>query len=126
MAFAESIACKRFNLPPHFFCYLIGMSFLAATIEKSIFHFFKLCTSPIFSTHASAQHVGFCECKSGKIMCYLNHIFLIYHHPTLRNQGYDDAHLRFVLTPDAGHNEDAWALRLPEAMAFLFGDWKAP
>lgn len=44
----------------------------------------------------------------------------------LRNQGYDDAHLRFVLTPDAQHNEDAWALRLPEALAFLFGDWKAP
>ena len=44
----------------------------------------------------------------------------------LRNQGYDDAHLRFVLTPDARHNEDAWALRLPEALAFLFGDWKAP
>ena len=43
----------------------------------------------------------------------------------LRNQGYDDTHLRFVVTPDAQHNEDAWALRLPEALAFLFGDWKA-
>lgn len=44
----------------------------------------------------------------------------------LRNQGYDDTHLRFVVTPDAAHNEDAWALRLPEALVFLFGDWKAP
>ncbi|MFO1408731.1 MAG: alpha/beta hydrolase-fold protein [Steroidobacteraceae bacterium] len=44
----------------------------------------------------------------------------------LRSQGYDDSNLRFVVTPGARHNEDAWAGRLPEALTFLFHDWKAP
>ncbi|HWU88776.1 MAG TPA: alpha/beta hydrolase-fold protein [Kofleriaceae bacterium] len=38
--------------------------------------------------------------------------------------GYDDSSLRVVVDPDAGHNEDAWAKRLPAALTFLFGDWR--
>jgi predicted alpha/beta superfamily hydrolase len=43
-----------------------------------------------------------------------------------RAAGYDDRNLRFVLDPQAAHNEDAWAQRLPGALRFLFGDWQEP
>lgn len=38
---------------------------------------------------------------------------------------YDDRSFRYVLEPDAKHTESAWAKRFPDAMKFLFGDWKA-
>jgi predicted alpha/beta superfamily hydrolase len=41
-----------------------------------------------------------------------------------REAGYDDTGLRVVVEPEARHNEDAWAARLPGALEFLFGDWK--
>ena len=40
--------------------------------------------------------------------------------------GYDDTNFRFVFDPQARHSEPDWAQRLPDAMKFLFGDWKAP
>ena len=40
-----------------------------------------------------------------------------------RAAGYDDSTFRYVLDPEAAHNEDAWAKRLPGALTFLFGDW---
>ncbi len=43
-----------------------------------------------------------------------------------RAAGYDDRRFRYVLDPEAAHNEDAWAKRLPDALTFLFGDWKEP
>lgn len=43
-----------------------------------------------------------------------------------RLAGYDDSNVRFVLDPDAAHNEDAWAKRLPGALEFLFGQWQPP
>ncbi|MFO1394989.1 MAG: alpha/beta hydrolase-fold protein [Steroidobacteraceae bacterium] len=44
----------------------------------------------------------------------------------LRAQGYDESMLRFVVTPGARHTEDSWAARLPDALTFMFSDWKAP
>ncbi len=41
-----------------------------------------------------------------------------------RAAGYDDSNIRFVVDPEAAHNEDAWAKRLPGALIFLFGDWQ--
>jgi predicted alpha/beta superfamily hydrolase len=41
-----------------------------------------------------------------------------------RAAGYDDTNVRFVVDPEAAHNEDAWAKRLPGALSFLYGDWK--
>ncbi len=41
-----------------------------------------------------------------------------------RGAGYDDTTFRYVVDPGAGHNEDAWAKRLPGALTFLFGDWR--
>jgi predicted alpha/beta superfamily hydrolase len=41
-----------------------------------------------------------------------------------RAAGYDETNFRFVVDPDAAHNEDAWAKRLPGALTFLYGDWK--
>jgi predicted alpha/beta superfamily hydrolase len=38
--------------------------------------------------------------------------------------GYDGSSFRFVLDPDAEHTEAAWEKRLPDALTFLFGDWK--
>ncbi|MGB8328401.1 MAG: alpha/beta hydrolase-fold protein [Steroidobacteraceae bacterium] len=38
--------------------------------------------------------------------------------------GYDDTNFRVVVDPDAVHNEDAWARRLPGALTFLFADWQ--
>jgi hypothetical protein len=38
--------------------------------------------------------------------------------------GYDDSNVRFTIDPDALHTEAAWEKRLPEALTFLFGDWK--
>jgi predicted alpha/beta superfamily hydrolase len=43
-----------------------------------------------------------------------------------REAGYDEAGLRVVVEPEAFHNEDAWAGRLPGALEFLFGDWVPP
>ena len=43
-----------------------------------------------------------------------------------REAGYDDSGIRVVVEPEAGHNEDAWAARLPGALEFLFGDWQPP
>lgn len=43
-----------------------------------------------------------------------------------RAAGYDDTTFRYVVDPGAGHNEDAWAKRLPGALTFLFGDWREP
>jgi predicted alpha/beta superfamily hydrolase len=39
--------------------------------------------------------------------------------------GYDAGNLRVVVDPDALHTEAAWEKRLPDALVFLFGDWKA-
>lgn len=39
--------------------------------------------------------------------------------------GYDDSNFRFVLDPEAKHSEPDWAKRFPDAMKFLFADWKA-
>ena len=38
--------------------------------------------------------------------------------------GYDDSNFRYVYEPGAKHTESAWARRLPDALKFLFGDWK--
>ncbi|MET0807625.1 MAG: alpha/beta hydrolase-fold protein [Pseudoxanthomonas sp.] len=38
--------------------------------------------------------------------------------------GYDETNFRFVVDPEAEHNEPAWEKRLPGALTFLFGDWK--
>lgn len=43
-----------------------------------------------------------------------------------RAAGYDDSTFRFVLDPEAEHNEVAWAKRLPDALTFLFGGWQEP
>ncbi len=43
-----------------------------------------------------------------------------------RAAGYDESNLRFVLDPEALHTEAAWEQRLPEALTFLFGDWRQP
>ena len=43
-----------------------------------------------------------------------------------RAAGYDDSNFRFVVDPEAAHNEDAWAKRLPGALTFLFGGWQPP
>ncbi len=44
----------------------------------------------------------------------------------LAANGLDSTRLRFVVEPGARHTEDAWAKRLPDALTFLFKDWKAP
>ena len=41
-----------------------------------------------------------------------------------RAAGYDDTTFRYVVDPGAGHNEDAWAKRLPGALTFMFGNWR--
>jgi predicted alpha/beta superfamily hydrolase len=41
-----------------------------------------------------------------------------------KTAGYDDSNFRFVVDPDAGHNETAWAGRLPDALTFMFGQWR--
>ena len=41
-----------------------------------------------------------------------------------RAAGYDDSNFRFVVDPEAKHDEPAWAKRFPDAMKFLFADWK--
>jgi predicted alpha/beta superfamily hydrolase len=41
-----------------------------------------------------------------------------------KTAGYNDSNFRFVLDPDAKHTEAAWEKRLPDALVFLFGDWK--
>jgi predicted alpha/beta superfamily hydrolase len=38
--------------------------------------------------------------------------------------GYDDSNFRYVYEQDAKHTETAWAKRLPDALKFLFGNWK--
>src|SRR5687767_7554487 len=38
--------------------------------------------------------------------------------------GYDETNFRVVIEPDAEHTEAAWEKRLPDALTFLFGDWK--
>ena len=38
--------------------------------------------------------------------------------------GYDDSTFRYVYEQDAKHTESAWAKRLPDALKFLFADWK--
>jgi predicted alpha/beta superfamily hydrolase len=38
--------------------------------------------------------------------------------------GYDDDRFRYVYEQGAKHTENAWAKRLPDALKFLFGDWK--
>lgn len=41
-----------------------------------------------------------------------------------RAAGYDDQQFRYVLEEGAKHTESAWAKRLPDALKFLFADWK--
>jgi predicted alpha/beta superfamily hydrolase len=38
--------------------------------------------------------------------------------------GYDDNNFRYVYEQGAKHTESAWAKRLPDALKFLFADWK--
>jgi predicted alpha/beta superfamily hydrolase len=42
----------------------------------------------------------------------------------LKTAGYNDSNLKVVIEPGAEHNEAAWAKRFPDAVKFLFGDWK--
>jgi predicted alpha/beta superfamily hydrolase len=42
-----------------------------------------------------------------------------------REAGYDDSNFRFIVDPEAKHDEPAWAKRFPDAMKFLFADWKS-
>jgi predicted alpha/beta superfamily hydrolase len=42
-----------------------------------------------------------------------------------REAGYDDSSFRFIVDPEAKHDEPAWAKRFPDAMKFLFADWKS-
>ncbi|NJD32508.1 MAG: hypothetical protein FIB04_11555 [Gammaproteobacteria bacterium] len=41
-----------------------------------------------------------------------------------KTAGYDDSNVRFTVDPDALHTEAAWEKRLPDALTFLFGEWK--
>jgi predicted alpha/beta superfamily hydrolase len=41
-----------------------------------------------------------------------------------RAAGYDDSSFRFVVDPAAKHTESAWAGRLPDALTFMFGQWR--
>lgn len=38
--------------------------------------------------------------------------------------GFDDSNFRYVYEQGAKHTESAWAKRLPDALKFLFADWK--
>lgn len=38
--------------------------------------------------------------------------------------GFDDNNFRYVYEQGAKHTESAWAKRLPDALKFLFADWK--
>ncbi len=38
--------------------------------------------------------------------------------------GYDDKNFRYVYEQGAKHTESAWAKRLPDALKFLFAEWK--
>jgi predicted alpha/beta superfamily hydrolase len=38
--------------------------------------------------------------------------------------GYNDSNFRYVYDPGVKHTETAWAKRLPDALKFLFADWK--
>jgi predicted alpha/beta superfamily hydrolase len=41
-----------------------------------------------------------------------------------RAAGYDDTSFRYVFEDQAKHTESAWAKRFPDALKFLFADWK--
>ena len=41
-----------------------------------------------------------------------------------RAAGYDDTSLRVHVDAEARHTEAAWRARLPDALVFLFGDWR--
>ena len=41
-----------------------------------------------------------------------------------RSAGYGDGNFRSVFDEHAKHTESAWAKRLPDALKFLFADWK--
>ena len=58
---------------------------------------------------------------SGKLISFVYQL-----EANLRAAGYDDSNLRVVIDPDAQDTEAAWEKRLPGALTFLFGDWKAP
>ena len=60
------------------------------------------------------------ESKDAAIMANLMRVV----EGNFRAAGYDDTTFRYVVDPGAGHNEDAWAKRLPGALTFLFGNWR--
>lgn len=43
-----------------------------------------------------------------------------------RSAGYDSTRFRLDVDPQGRHSEDTWARRLPDALVYLFGDWKEP
>src|SRR5262245_57201445 len=59
VSFTESIACKRFNLPPYFPCHLIAVIFLLAIVEELFLDFLKFFPASVFSTHSSSKHISF-------------------------------------------------------------------
>src|SRR5258705_9821915 len=61
MSLAESISCKAFNLPPHFFRSRICVSFFFTVVKKFFFYFLKFSAGAVFAAHASAQHVRFAK-----------------------------------------------------------------
>ena len=38
--------------------------------------------------------------------------------------GYDETNFRVIIEPEAEHTEAAWGKRPPDALTFLFCDWK--
>ena len=80
MCLGKRISRKRLYLPPKFAHQGVRIAFGLAIAEKSVFNFLKFSLVAHLVTHHSAQHIGFGQIQTRKIMPDFQNILLINHH----------------------------------------------
>ena len=80
MGFAEAVACKRFDLSPHFFAQSVGILHGAAMGIVFLGDFVEVFFVARFAAHHTSQYIGISQIQTAKMMPHLQHIFLIDHH----------------------------------------------
>ncbi len=81
MGLGKGVAGKGLYLAPYLFRNLFGIPFVTAVAEEALSDLLHLLSRPVLAAHGASQRVSIGEVKAGEVMTYLQHIFLVDHHP---------------------------------------------
>ena len=81
MGLREGVAREGFDLPPYLRRHLVGAAQLPAVGKIFLLDQPELPERPELPRHCPAEHIGFGQVQSGKMVGHLDHILLEDHHP---------------------------------------------